>query len=1131
MAVQSDTLRQKTTLDTPIFSMVKLNWEVTLYILLFILALVTRFYDLGARVMSHDESLHTVYSWNLYAGKGYQHDPLMHGPFLFHINALMYFLFGDNDYTARISTALFGTVLVVLPFWFRPWLGRVGALAASMMILISPGLLYYSRYIRHDIFVSVWTVLMFMAFFQYMRTRQSRWLYIGAAAVGFMLSTKEVAFIHGFIGATFILLVWMWENIDNPRFRWIGIGAAGSALLLGLGIAYLSTHPELLSGTVEANPTDETFLSESIGLLIKSSGWIIGLLIVWLGTDSVNKPVTSALASLRDRLPDLGKAVLLAVVIFVILHTTVFSNLPGLGSGTYGAVSYWLAQQEVQRGSQPWYYYLMLIPMYEFLPLLIGLVGGLYYIFLRRALPGHANADLKTAENNFIEAKDEAKVEDEGEGEAEEEAAPKKGRAKAPTAVPKKGQGDATPVDAEAAASQKLWPSDGGTFAAFTIYWTINAFTIYSWAGEKMPWLTVHMTLPFIFLAAHVIQTALGRVEWRAAWRRGGVGLGVALILTIPALGAILTAQPFQSQSLQSINETSQFIAALIILGIIGYFIWRYARQIGLALAKKVAFSVALLLLTLLTIRFAWLLTYINYDYVNEMLVYAHASPDVKLALQQIDDISERTVGDKMVKVAYDNDSTWPLEWYLREYPNRVFYGENPNRDALDAPVVIVGSANESKVKPFLGDNYIRYRYRLVWWPIEDYKNQTFSRLWTTYVTGPAPVDPNVVETAEDQAARRVIARENRQKLWNILFYRNYEDYDLNEWPFVHRFFLYVRKDVAAEVWNYQSGPVELTQGGSIDPYEGKRTELDALQTWGSNGTADGQFTTPRSLAVGPDGLIYVADSGNHRIQVFDAEGNFQFKWGSEGAQAGQFSEPWGIAVGPQGSVYVADTWNHRLQAFSPEGEFLWQTGTFFNAQSDSGAAPGDFWGPRGVAVDSQGNVYVTDTGNKRVHKFSPEGEFLQMWGGGGIVPGSFEEPVGIDLDSQDNIYVADTWNQRVQKFDPALNPIADWPVVNGWDSESVVNKPFLAVDNQDRLFISDPEGYRLIAYNGEGQVLATWGQYGQDLASVALPLGLDFDADGYLYLADSDNNRVMKFLVPETTLQLGEASSEVSEN
>ena len=77
------------------------NWETALYALFIVLAIVTRLWDMGARVMSHDESLHTFYSWNLSVGKGFQHTPLMHGPFLFHITALSYFLFGDSDFTAR----------------------------------------------------------------------------------------------------------------------------------------------------------------------------------------------------------------------------------------------------------------------------------------------------------------------------------------------------------------------------------------------------------------------------------------------------------------------------------------------------------------------------------------------------------------------------------------------------------------------------------------------------------------------------------------------------------------------------------------------------------------------------------------------------------------------------------------------------------------------------------------------------------------------------------------------------------------------------------------------------------------------------------------------------------------------
>ncbi len=1068
MTAKSESLPKRISLDTPITHLFALNWEIALYAAMFVVAVVTRFYNLGARVMSHDESLHTLYSWNLYAGKGYQHDPLMHGPFLFHINALIYFLFGDNDFTARISVALFGCALVILPYWFRPWLGRVGALSTAFMLLISPGILYYSRYIRNEAYVNVWTLLMILAFFQYMRTRAARWLYVGALAVSLMVATKEVAYIHGFIGITFIVMAFLWESLPAFRRQMLNYVLLGLMFALIAATTYMVIQADELTVIPAEDGSGGFNPWRIIDVMIMITGLLGGMLLVQLGVDRYNRPVTQFLQSLFTRWSLIGKAALAALVVFVLLYTTFFTNIGGLYSGSIGAIVYWLAQQEVQRGGQPWYYYLFLVPLYEFLPFFVGLIGGLVYL-----VKGH-----------FPDHGDEP--------------------------VPQPGES----AHGRAADSTTEYPSDGGTFAAFVIYYSLLAFIIYSWAGEKMPWLTVHMTLPLIFLSGHIIQRVLGNFNWSAARQKGGLLLGGALLLLPAALIAIFSAQPFRSQSLQSIDDTLQFIAGIVVLLILGWIIWHYGQKLGRALALQTAFVTVLLLLSLLTIRFSWLLNYVNYDYVNEILVYAHASPDVKLALEQIDEISRRTVGDKMIRVAYDNDSTWPLEWYMREYPNRVYYGENPTRDAMDSPVVIVGSANENKVKPYLGENYTRFRYRLVWWPMEDYKGQTLQKLWQTYVAGPPPEDP-AIDTAEAQAARKILVRENWRKLGNIIFYRHYEDYDLNEWPFVHRFYVYVRNDVLNDVWNYQSGPIQLTTGPTVDPYDGKRTEIDALTAWGNAGSGDGQFTAPRGLAVGPDGSLYVADAGNHRIQVFDQAGNFLFKWGSQGAGPGQFNEPWGIAVGPDGAVYVADTWNHRVQVFGPTGEYRTEFGGFANVQHDAQAEPGKFWGPRDIAVDAAGNVYITDTGNKRVQKFTADGRFLQAWGGGGIIPGKFEEPVGIDIDPQGNIYVADTWNRRIQKFNSDFTPLLQWEVA-GWESESVVNKPYLTVDKLGRVYVSDPESYRIIAYDSNsGEVQVTWGQYGQDLASFQLPVGVAVDGEGNLLVADSDNNRIMKFVVP----------------
>jgi uncharacterized protein (TIGR03663 family) len=1063
--------------ERPLWNVMALNWELVLYGVIFVLAVVTRFYDLGARAISHDESLHALYSYKLYNGEGYRHDPLMHGPLLFHVTAFLFFLFGDNNFVARAGPALCGVALIMLPYWFRPWLGRLGALAASTFILISPAIMQYSRHLRHDLFNAVFTVLMFVALFQYLHSREqgdgaraSRWLFVGAAAVALSLTTKEVAFIHGFIGFTFILLMSLLEGVSAARRRTLFF--AGLALLVVVGgiVLWLTfgnagTLPgdvsqlNLAQRVIEFLSPSSERLAANPGLTRENHGKAVWKLIQFavLLTGLFFAASTLALSAARRRhlitdavrsipMRTLGMAALLGAALFILFYTTFFTNPYGIVSGTWGAVSYWLRQQDVQRGGQPWYYYIMLLlPLYEFLPLIVGMAGGVWYLVRRVATSRQSSA----------------------EGEQP--------------------------------------PTLDHYFVAFLIYWAVDALFIYSWAGEKMPWLTVHLTLPFIFLAAWTVNQALSGVDWRQVWARGGALFAVLLPLVGVALVTLLSVRPFQGKSLFDLRDTGQWLGSLVVALVLVYALVRYGRRLGGYFAGRATFAVGVVVLALFTFRFAWMVSFINYDYVSEYLFYAHAAPDVTLAMQEIEDISRRTVGDKQIKIAYDNDSTWPFEWYFREYPNRAYYADSPNREQLDAPIVIVGSANEEKVKPFLGDRYRRFNYRLVWWPIETYKDQSPQKIWHTYVY------PDL-SLAGDEAAQQALwdqVRENRKELWNIIFYRRHKT-PLNEWPYVHRFYMYIRKDVLNQLWDYQTGPVAQAE---IEPYAQGYREIRAVHVLGNAGSGDGQFSTPRAIAIGPDGLLYVADSGNNRIQVLDAEGNFVQTWGSAGSGLGQFQEPWGIAVSDAGRVYVADTWNHRIQVFDREGNFLSTWGHFADTKGEPNAEPGVFWGPRDIALDAEGNVYVADTGNKRIQKFTPDGQFIAQWGGGGVDPGRFEEPTGIAFSPDGNIYVADTWNRRVQKFSPDFTPVAQWPI-QSWESESPANKPYLRVDSQGNVYVGDPERYRILVFDSQGKFVMSFGQYGFDTASFALPLGMAFDATDNLYVVDSDNNRILKFAI-----------------
>jgi DNA-binding beta-propeller fold protein YncE len=184
-------------------------------------------------------------------------------------------------------------------------------------------------------------------------------------------------------------------------------------------------------------------------------------------------------------------------------------------------------------------------------------------------------------------------------------------------------------------------------------------------------------------------------------------------------------------------------------------------------------------------------------------------------------------------------------------------------------------------------------------------------------------------------------------------------------------------------------------------------------------------------VAIDADGNVYVADTGNDRIQKFSSDGTFIAAWGSSGTGPGQFLAPWDVATSPGGSVYVVDLNARRVQRFDPSGTPLGEWGTM-------GFDDGQFLQPFGIATDADGAVYVTDFStdfrNKKVQKFSPTGVFLTKWGSLGSGNGNFEMAAAITVDPDGFIYVTDMGWDRVQKFGPPPTPAAgsSWGRVKG---------------------------------------------------------------------------------------------------
>jgi len=1034
-------------LDRPLLAKITLNWEVICWVTIVLVAIALRFWDLGSRAQHHDESMHSFYSWELYRGAGFIHNPLLHGPFLYHATAVIYFLFGASDYTSRVAAALFGVGIVIAPYFLRKWLGRYGALAAAGMFAISPGFLYFSRFIRMDIFVAAFEMLMFIAIIKYLDERKEFYLYLLAAALSFAFSSKEIAYITTFIFGTFLLILLLWEWLQDRKFP-PGLASFDLVILIGSVCAPLYFTTLVIKVVGLWDPLDYmNYGQHDLLVLLLMTGVFAALGLWW---------------NWRRWVAAAG----IFWAIYILLHTTLLTNMGGLLTGPIGALGYWLAQQGVKRGGQPWYYYLIIIPLYEFLPLLLGLMGMGYLSF-------------RTVKK---------------QSEPQEE---------------------------------KAVLAYGETFWIFLCYWFLVALVIYSWAGEKMPWLIVHLTLPLILLAGRFIGGVLKRTNWQELRERrayyllvllptAGLVLLGFLSASLGLSGILSRGLPSAGFSLGELNTLMRWLITLFLSGVLIYLIFLIAKRLRATSIARMLLFATLLVLMVLTIRYAWIATYIHGDIAKDLLVYTQTTPDVTMVVEEIEQLSERIEGGKEMRVAFDEFTSWPMWWYLRDYPNKAFFGKEP-MGALDAPVVLVGLDNESAVRPYLTD-YIRRQYRLRWWFPEDYRqlgncgvikalgNADTRQAAIDYLLGRQAGDPDIVDCTIVDNLRNPAAR---QSAIDFLLYRNL-DQPLGSSDFA----FYIRKDVAAEIWQSSAIPIAPQVEVTTEYIEAHR-EVSSVMTWGEPGALEGQFSFPKGLAVDSDGNVYVADSQNHRIQKFGPDGVFIAEWGSFGEEEGQFSEPWGIAVDNDANVYVADTWNHRLQKFTTNGEFISYWGVFQDTGGELLEPQGMFYGPRDIAIDAEGNLYVTDTGNKRIQKFDPEGNPLGQWGGAGSAPGQFLEPVGIASEENGKIYVADTWNRRVQVYDEDFQFLAQWRV-EAWLGESIVNKPYLAVDGEGRVYTTDPEGYRVLVFDLEGELLATFGKYGTDETSFDLPTGIAVDREGNIYVSDSNNHRIMKFAPTE---------------
>jgi len=1189
MINSSETVNKESWLDKPIIpALPKVTLEHLLITVILLLAIFSRFYILGARVMSHDEVNHVVPSYDLYLGRGYSHDPVTHGPLQFHLLAASYFLFGDSDFSSRIPSALFSiaTIAFVLFAW-RRYLGRTGALLAGLFFLISPFMLFYGRYTRNESFVGLFSVVLLYAVLHYLEKGKHRTLYLYTIFLALYYCTKETSFI--FTAEILIFLAFMFlKEISQHQWK---KPANRDIFILIVMITLLLVGIALGAGIIGVNAKGETEAAASNGLqgffspallntvklvsmglaglallfavflILTGFGWkrirsirsfdlilltftlilpqLIAFPISWLGWNPIDY---SQQGLIRTSIALAVSIILMLIVglawkpvlwlknaaifyaIFTIFYTTVFTNGQGFFTGLVGSLGYWLSQQSVNRGTQPLYYYsLIQIPMYEYLAAL-GTLLGIILAFRHKVFSSIPNispadqialADAEKEENPEVIFAQESKFIDVSKPDQSEEVSPEQIFAPDSKFIDDSESNQSNnPLKKLKLANEEMTTENSSDpvkvpVLALLIYWTFMTLLAFTVAGEKMPWLTVHIAIPMLLTAGfsigYLVDT-LVKQKWACKPVLSLLLFPIFLVSLAKTFGILLGPdKPFTGMELDQLQQTSTFLLSIIAAAASGWGIMKLMQGWKPYEILKTLTLTLFAVLAVLTARSAYQASYINYDTGKDFLVYAHAARGPKDVLAQVEDISLRTTGGKDIKVAYLGDALYPYWWYFRDYPNKTWFKDKLTHELTQYPVVISDDVLVDKTRAILNNNYYEFKYKRLVWPMQDYMNQTFKSVWNTLK------DPQMLKA-----------------IFNIWFNKDYTLYSslkglntltVENWEPSGNIYLFIKKDIVASIWTYGAVPT-LSESAQVDPYADKMTSLTPDKFFGSVGSGDGQFDNAHDLAVGKNGDLYVTDAKNNRIQRFSSDGQFISSWGSFGsvdngdAPGGTFNEPWGIAVAPDGSVYVTDTWNYRVQKFTADGRFATMWGT-----AGTGDTPDSFWGPRGIVVNSKGQVFVTDTGNNRVVIFDKDGNYLNQFGINGINPGEFDEPVGLAVDDQNNIYVADTWNQRIQVFAEIDDSTTyqfqrEWNV-SAWDGQSVNNKPFIDVDHQGHVFVTDPDNYRVLEFDNQGAIVRGWGNYSSGIDGFGLPIGIAVDDEGKVWVSDAENGYILRFSMP----------------
>ena len=254
----------------------------------------------------------------------------------------------------------------------------------------------------------------------------------------------------------------------------------------------------------------------------------------------------------------------------------------------------------------------------------------------------------------------------------------------------------------------------------------------------------------------------------------------------------------------------------------------------------------------------------------------------------------------------------------------------------------------------------------------------------------------------------------------------------------------------------------------------------------------------PYGIAFNSRGEMIVSECEGHQISIFDIRGQRIRTFGSRGNRPKHMKSPAGIAIDDTDNIYVCS--EHKLQKFTSSGQLIKCVG-------QKGSKEGEFVDPRGITLYNH-QVYMCDSDNYRIQVFDLDLNFIRSIGSRGKGRGELNSPRDIKFDSTGNMYIADYWNQRVQVLDSSGHFIR----LFGQEGEGRLRGPASVLIADQYVYVSDFGQHHFVVYTSSGQFVTSFGECGQKEGQFSRTFYITSCTDGYIYVSDSDNNRVQIF-------------------